>query len=128
MNLSQTQLKEQELRVFAYGKWRCPVCGAEESVKSDGRNKYKYYKCPSCGGQTSSVTNTKTLRYATQFNEGLRQDTYTCQCCGAVRQEKVRLARKRILLGGSSGGSGGSSGSGSWGGGHSSGGGAGRSF
>ena len=129
MNLSKTQLKEQELHVFAFVKWHCPECGAEEFIKSDGRNKYKYHKCSSCGGQTSEVTNRKTLRFATEFNEGLRQDTYTCQCCGAVRQEKVRLPRKHILLGGSSsGGSGGSGGSGSWGGGSSSGGGAGRSF
>ena len=128
MDLSKTQLKEQELHVFAFAKWHCPNCGEEESVKCDGRNKYKYHKCPSCGGQTSEVTETTTLRFATEFNEGLRRDTYTCHCCGAVRQEKVRLPRKRILLGGSSGGSGGSGGSGSWGGGSSSGGGAGRSF
>lgn len=128
MDLSKTQLKEQELHVFAFAKWHCPNCGEEESVKCDGRNKYKYHKCPSCGGQTSEVTETTTLRFATEFNEGLRRDTYTCHCCGAVRQEKVRLPRKRILLGGSSSGSGGSGGSGSWGGGSSSGGGAGRSF
>lgn len=126
MDLSKTQLKEQELHVFAFAKWHCPECGAEESVKSDGRDKYKYHKCPSCGGLTSEVTERKTLRYATEFHEGERRDTYTCRCCGEVRQEKVRLAKKSILLGGSSGGSGG--GSGSWGGGSSSGGGAGRSF
>jgi len=126
LDLSKTQLKEQELHVFAYVKWRCPKCGAEESMKSEGRNKYKYYKCPKCGGQTSAVTGTHTVRFATEFHEGLREDTYTCACCGAVRTEKVRLPRKRIVLGGSSGGSGG--GGGSWGGGSSSGGGAGRSF
>ncbi len=128
MNLSKTQLKEQELHVFAFVKWHCPECGAEEFIKSDGRNKYKYHKCSSCGGMTSELTTQKTIRRATEFHEGERLDTYTCQCCGAVRQEKVRLPRKRILLGGSSGGSGGSGGRGSWGGGSSSGGGAGRSF
>lgn len=127
MNLNKIQLKEQELKVFAYIKWRCPVCGAEETMKCDGRDKYKYSKCAECGGITALKTASKTLRYATEFHEGERLDTYTCQCCGHVKEEHVRLARKRVILGGSSSDSDGG-GSGSWGGGSSSGGGAGRSF
>lgn len=126
MDLNPTELKEQELKVYAFAKWRCPSCGAEETVKSDGRENYKYSKCKACGGKTSLITKKKTIRYATEFHEGLRQDTYTCQCCGNVVVKDVVLAQKHVILGGGSGGSGG--GGGSWGGGSSSGGGAGRSF
>ena len=124
--LNKIQQKETELKVLAYIRWRCPECGAVENLKFDGREKHKYNKCHVCGGYTSLLTKQKTLRYATEFHEGERLDTYTCQCCGHVKEEHVRLARKRIIFGGSSSGSGG--GSGSWGGGSSSGGGAGRSF
>lgn len=126
MELSKTQLKEQELKVFAFVKWRCPVCGAEETVQGDGRDKYKYKKCAACGGLTSLLTKQQTISRATEFHEGERVDTYTCQCCGAVKKQTVRLPRKHIVSGGSSSGSGG--GGGSWGGGSSSGGGAGRKF
>ena len=126
MDLSKVQLKEQELKVFAFVKWRCPQCGEEEFVKSDGREKYLYSKCNKCGGYTKLRTKSVTLRYATEFHEGERKDTYTCQCCGNVVVENVTLPRKRIVLGGSSSSGGG--GGGSWGGGSSSGGGAGRSF
>ena len=126
MELSKTQLKEQELKVFAFIKWRCPACGAEETVKGDGRDKYKYKTCAACGGLTLLLTNQKTISRATEFHEGERLDTYTCQCCGTVKKQTVTLPRKHIVLGGSSGGSGG--GGGSWGGGSTAGGGAGRSF
>jgi len=128
MQLSETQRKEQELKVFAYGKWRCPECGTEQTVKMDGRENYHYTKCRSCGGRTSKLTSKYTAESPTVFDEGLRIDTYTCQCCGHVQKEKVILPRKRILTGGSSSDSDGGGGSGSWGGGSSSGGGAGRSF
>ncbi len=126
MTLSKTQLKEQDLHVFAFVKWRCPSCGAEETGKYDGREKYKYSKCDSCGGLTTLVTKEETVRYATQFHDGERIDTYTCQCCGAVEEVRVVLPRKRLL--GSGSGSDSDGGGGSWGGGSSSGGGAGRSF
>ena len=126
MDLKEAQLKEIELKVYAYEKWRCPECGAEESVKMDGRDYYKYTKCSSCGGRTAKLTHKYTVEEPTVFDEGLRIDTYTCQCCKHVMDKKVILPRKRITSGGGSGGSGG--GSGSWGGGSSSGGGAGRSF
>lgn len=126
MELTKTQLKEQELKVYAYGKWRCPECGEEQTVKLDGRENYKYSRCKACGGRTSKCTNKFTAESPTVFDEGLRIDTYTCQCCGHRQEEKVILPRKRITGGGSGGSSGG--GGGSWGGGSSSGGGAGRSF
>ena len=42
MTLSEAQLKEKELKVYAYEKWHCPECGAEQSVKQEGRDYYKY--------------------------------------------------------------------------------------
>ena len=129
MKLSEAQLKEMELKVYAYEKWHCPECGAEQSVKQEGRDYYKYSKCSSCGGRTAKLTNKHTVESPTVFDEGLRIDTYICQCCGHVKEEKIILPRKRILTGGSSSDdSDGGGGSGSWGGGSSSGGGAGRSF
>lgn len=129
MELSPAQLKEQELKVFGYIRWRCPECGKEETVKSMGINNYRYRTCTACRGKTMLMTDVKVITRATYMHSGKEIDTYTCQCCGKVEQVNVILPQKHFNSGGDSSDSSGSSGSsGSWGGGHSSGGGAGRKF
>lgn len=122
-NLTKEQLKEEELRVYAYGKWHCPKCGAEQTIRYDGREHYRYNTCPSCRAYTLLQTGEQVITRANYWHSGERLDTYTCQCCGHVKQKRVILAQKHLSSGGS-----GSGGGGSWGGGRSSGGGAGRSF
>lgn len=124
MDLTKEQLKEQELKVHVYSKWRCPKCGEEETMKHDGRGVNDYKECSKCGGHTAKLTKRHTLLVDEESDENLVAEIYVCECCGAETKRRVTERGRGVMAGSSSS----SSSSGSWGGGHSSGGGAGRSF
>lgn len=140
--LNEPQKVARMIGSISFEGWQCPACSqqlAEDDfhlvayLSSDTR----FRRCPSCDELTVTRTK-KTLKWATQFNEGKRLINDECHCCN-YRQEKEEIipplpppssdswivsSRSSSSGGGGFGGSG-SSGGGSFGGGSSGGGGAG---
>ncbi|MGK7947684.1 MAG: YgcG family protein [Xenococcaceae cyanobacterium] len=131
--LSEPQKVARMIGSISFEGWRCPTCSqqlAEEDfhlvayVSSETR----FRRCHTCDELTVTHTQ-KTLKRATQFNEGKRLIIDECHCCN-YRQEKEEIIPRLpppssdswIVSGGSSsrgsfGGGGGSFGGGSSGGG-----------
>ena len=121
--LNKQQIFEENLKSVDYDVWQCKECGAAQVLRYPNP-KTSYEECPKCETVSYYVSNTRTIRSATESREGLKEETKLCKYC---KFKNVRQYTTPKLSSSSSGGSGGSSG-GSWGGGSSGGGGASSSW
>ena len=85
----------------------------------------RYENCETCGCKTLT-RDTKVLKHASEWSEGMKKEISTCKCCGRYEERKIKIPRKMRRQRHSS--HGGSSGSGGFSGGSSGGGGAGSSW
>ena len=134
--LSDVQQLEESLGGREWNVWRCPKDGFQAIMKHD-KWLSSISDCPRCGNRTVT-SQTHTLSYATEYQNGLEQTSHICHNPHCRNQWTTQRMIPRVQpvvivssgggFGGSSGGgsssSGDSSGGGSFGGGHSSGGGA----
>lgn len=121
--LSKGQIAEEGLKSVDYDVWLCQDCQSNENYVY--RNPAtKYSACSKCSFIALHLSSSRTLRSATEYNTGLREEVKICKFCGhrEVKQYTIPKVTK------SSSSSGSSSSGGSWGGGRSSGGGAGSSW
>lgn len=122
--LKRGQIVEEELGSVDYDVWITEDL-EDVMVLPYSKRISKYSKCPKCKFRTYHHLHTNTLRRATRYNSGEKEQIYECENCHYVDRKIIIIPR----ITSSSGGSGGSGGGGSsWGGGSSGGGGAGGSW
>jgi len=121
--LGKGQIREEELKSVDYDVWLCKTCAGTESLIYRNR-RTKYSACPQCNFVTFHLESNRTIRSATEYSTGLREEVRTCKFCSHRKVTQHTIPKITT----SSSSSGGSSSGGSWGGGSSSGGGASSSW
>ena len=126
--LKKGQIVEEELGVVDYDVWVTEDLD-DIMVLPYAKRISQYSKCPKCKYRTYHHIQTTTLRHATRYNSGEKEQIHECENCH-FRNRKIIII-PRITSSSSSGGGGGfgsGGGGGGWGGGSSGGGGAGGSW
>lgn len=121
--LKKGQIVEEQLGSVDYDVWITDDL-EDVMVLPYARRMTKYGKCPKCDFRTYHHIHTNTLRHATRYNSGEKEQIHECENCHYMNRKIIIIPR--ITSSSSSGGGGG--GGSSWGGGSSGGGGAGGSW
>lgn len=123
--MKKGQIVEEELGVVDYDVWATEDM-EDIMVLPYARRMSGYSRCPKCNFQTYHHIHTNTLRNATRYNSGEKEQIHECENCHYMNRRIIIIPR--ITESSSSRGLSGGGGGGSWGGGSSGGGGAGGSW
>ncbi|WP_170110490.1 TPM domain-containing protein [Flavilitoribacter nigricans] len=121
--LKKGQIIEEQLGSVDYDVWITEDL-EDVMILPYAKRMSKYSNCPKCKFKTYHHIHTNTLRHATEYTTGLKEQIHECENCNYFNRKTIVIPR----ITRSSGGSGSSGGGGSWGGGSSGGGGAGGSW
>lgn len=120
--LKKGQIVEEQLGSIDYDVWITEDL-EDVMVLPYAKRMSKYGKCPKCQFKTYHHIHTNTLRHATEYSTGMKEQIHECENCNYINRKTIVIPR--ITRSSGSGGSGGGGGGSSWGGGSSGGGGAG---
>lgn len=90
--LSDKQAFEDNNDIRKYMSLRCREGHAFYKVEN-GKNYSKYKDCVTCGAHAMKLTGTKVVDKPTYSSNGVDENTYMCQFCGAVSTLRVIVPR-----------------------------------
>lgn len=92
--LPKIQAFEDSIGAYKYHPYYC-VSGHRFVEREEGPHYKKFVNCSVCGAHTAKKTSEKTVKEADYEHTGLKEITYTCQCCN-VQNVKTKVIPKYV--------------------------------